>query len=373
MNRLYIPSIALLLCVFSLSVSAQGVKIGSTAAIDNSAILELQSTTQGLLVPRLSAAQMSTLATSAQNGLIVYRTDGAVGLYEYDGSAWRQWKHTLAGRVSMLSNSILEGEGFSRAVIEVGLDRIDFAAPQNEIPEVHITAETLPGAPPSGAFDYCRASYVSCSDYLLTGLRLMVGNSASPAQAFMNTASGPSLCQGSQDQYRFTDLSSPFYTTAPQSTPVVPTFNVGDVFTVFAATGQAISGLNNNVSIFMDWDGSGAYEELNDYGDDERIFQQASGSSVNYQVTIPTGVRNGVINGRIMVNDGTSIFDACEGEEQGETEDFQIQVNSPNTQPYPERAVACNVSGQSFTGFFVNCIDRRRLPVQGVYQFKVVN
>ena len=49
---------------------------GSTA--DNSALLDVKSTTQGVLVPRMSAQQRGLIGSPA-TGLLVYQTDGSAG------------------------------------------------------------------------------------------------------------------------------------------------------------------------------------------------------------------------------------------------------------------------------------------------------
>ncbi|MDO7876792.1 hypothetical protein Q5H93_18750 [Hymenobacter sp. ASUV-10] len=53
-----------------------------------SAVLDVSSTTQGVLTPRLSAAQRAAIAAPA-TGLLVYQTDGSTpGFYFYNGTAW---------------------------------------------------------------------------------------------------------------------------------------------------------------------------------------------------------------------------------------------------------------------------------------------
>ncbi len=71
------------------SGSATGVSINATgAAADPSAMLDVSSTTQGFLPPRMTLVQRNAIASPAQ-GLMVYQTDNTKGLYVYDGSAWR--------------------------------------------------------------------------------------------------------------------------------------------------------------------------------------------------------------------------------------------------------------------------------------------
>ncbi|MFC3813265.1 fibrobacter succinogenes major paralogous domain-containing protein [Lacihabitans lacunae] len=64
------------------------VKLGDNpTSIDNSAALEIESTTKGLLTPRMTEAQRTAIASPA-NGLVVYQTDATAGFYFYDGTTW---------------------------------------------------------------------------------------------------------------------------------------------------------------------------------------------------------------------------------------------------------------------------------------------
>ena len=67
---------------------AQGMAVNGTGtAADASAMLDVASTTQGMLVPRMTAAQ-KTAITSPATGLMIFQTDGTAGFYYYTGSAW---------------------------------------------------------------------------------------------------------------------------------------------------------------------------------------------------------------------------------------------------------------------------------------------
>jgi hypothetical protein len=61
--------------------------IGATT-INASAKVQVDSTTQGFLPPRMTAAQRAAIASPAE-GLIVVQTDGTAGLYLYIGATWR--------------------------------------------------------------------------------------------------------------------------------------------------------------------------------------------------------------------------------------------------------------------------------------------
>lgn len=80
--------ITFILLVFSLTTFSQNVAINSTgSAADGSAMLDVQSTDKGFLVPRLTAAARTSIASPA-TGLLVYQSDGESGFYYFDGSDW---------------------------------------------------------------------------------------------------------------------------------------------------------------------------------------------------------------------------------------------------------------------------------------------
>ena len=72
-----------------MQLNAQGVSISNStnATPDNSAILDLQSTDQGILIPRMTIAQRNSIL-SPVIGLMIYQTDNTTGFYYYDGIAW---------------------------------------------------------------------------------------------------------------------------------------------------------------------------------------------------------------------------------------------------------------------------------------------
>ncbi|MCF8366551.1 MAG: DUF1566 domain-containing protein [Bacteroidales bacterium] len=70
------------------SYAQTGVAINNTGNDpDTSAMLDVSSTTKGLLIPRMTEAQRTAIALPAK-GLLVYQNDGIEGFYYYDGSAW---------------------------------------------------------------------------------------------------------------------------------------------------------------------------------------------------------------------------------------------------------------------------------------------
>ena len=90
------------MCTFAVHVQAQeGVAINNDGASpDASSILDLKSTTKGILIPRMTESQR-TLISNVATGLLVYQTDGTSGFYFYSGSGWESlstgssgWNHS---------------------------------------------------------------------------------------------------------------------------------------------------------------------------------------------------------------------------------------------------------------------------------------
>ena len=54
---------------------------------DASSALEIESTTGGILIPRLTETQRDAISAPA-TGLMIYQTNGTSGFYFYDGNIW---------------------------------------------------------------------------------------------------------------------------------------------------------------------------------------------------------------------------------------------------------------------------------------------
>ncbi|XLS29781.1 cell wall anchor protein [Flavobacteriaceae bacterium M23B6Z8] len=83
-SRLAYAIFSALIFVLSFQLNAQ-VGIGTTTP-DPSAVLDITSTTQGLLTPRMTTAERTAIATPAQ-GLMVFDTD-LDAFYYFDGAVW---------------------------------------------------------------------------------------------------------------------------------------------------------------------------------------------------------------------------------------------------------------------------------------------
>jgi len=95
---------------------------GSSGALANvsspnaSAIFQADSTTQGILAPRMTAAQRTAISTPAV-GLIVYQTDATEGTYEYTSTGWRIINAAAGGGSGTVTSvSVVSANGFAGTV-----------------------------------------------------------------------------------------------------------------------------------------------------------------------------------------------------------------------------------------------------------------
>lgn len=99
----------------------ENVGIGTTKP-DQSAILDLSSTNKGLLMPRVTLQQRSSIQNPA-NGLIVYQTDMISGFYYFDGKDWKSvGKETSQNSVADAFNWGLTGNTGVTAANFIGSD-----------------------------------------------------------------------------------------------------------------------------------------------------------------------------------------------------------------------------------------------------------
>ncbi|MGL5914532.1 MAG: hypothetical protein ACRCZB_10235, partial [Bacteroidales bacterium] len=91
MKTLHFNGLVLVWLFFAMPIFAQNVSIGDQDFVPNpAAILEIQSTNKGLLIPRLTYVQRMYISANAQStGLLVYQTDQTPGFYYFDGLAWK--------------------------------------------------------------------------------------------------------------------------------------------------------------------------------------------------------------------------------------------------------------------------------------------
>lgn len=88
------------------------VGIGTTLP-NSSSLLEIKSTTQGILIPRMTQNQKSAILTPAE-GLLIYQSDADTGFYYYSGAQWKLLsKYTLPPATTSTLGGIIVGNGLT--------------------------------------------------------------------------------------------------------------------------------------------------------------------------------------------------------------------------------------------------------------------
>ncbi|MEI7725232.1 MAG: fibrobacter succinogenes major paralogous domain-containing protein [Bacteroidota bacterium] len=83
---------------------------------DASAMLDMKSTTRGMLIPRMTASQRTGIASPA-NGLMVYQTDGNAGFYFFNAAAW---KFLGFGPADGYSGNVIDIDGNAYPTVKIG-------------------------------------------------------------------------------------------------------------------------------------------------------------------------------------------------------------------------------------------------------------
>ena len=73
--------------IFFLALKAQSQNVG-IGTVTPATILDVTSTTQGVLIPRVTTVEMNAIATPA-NGLLVTNTDSLNRIFIYTGTSWK--------------------------------------------------------------------------------------------------------------------------------------------------------------------------------------------------------------------------------------------------------------------------------------------
>ncbi|MEZ5015224.1 MAG: hypothetical protein R2794_13125 [Chitinophagales bacterium] len=114
------------------------VGIGTTAP-DASAILEMQTTTKGLLVPRMTKTQRDAIVAPA-NGLLIYQTNASPGFYFYTGGAWQ----SLASKGPNKTLSNLQPTAINQSLVPNAGGTLDLGTAANTWDDVYTQKVQFP-------------------------------------------------------------------------------------------------------------------------------------------------------------------------------------------------------------------------------------
>ncbi|MGG9971839.1 tail fiber domain-containing protein [Ferruginibacter sp. SUN002] len=97
-----------------------------TSNPDEDAILDIASTTRGVLLPRMNITQRNAMGVPA-TGMIIYQTDFTPGYYFYNGSSWVPFRDNLGNHI-MTTNLIAQNNYITRSGNNMGIQILDSGA-----------------------------------------------------------------------------------------------------------------------------------------------------------------------------------------------------------------------------------------------------
>lgn len=195
-------SILFVLSLFAVNFAfSQNIGINATGATpDASAILDVSSTTKGMLIPRMTTADRTAI-TSPATGLVVYDTN-LNSFYYYNGTSWQWLLNSASGWNTTGNASTVAGTNFIGTT-----DAIDFVTKTNNTERMRVTSGGNVGigtSAPNAALQFGNVISnrrivlweVANNDHEFTGLginfgmlRYQVGNNTSDHAFYASTSS----------------------------------------------------------------------------------------------------------------------------------------------------------------------------------------
>jgi hypothetical protein len=224
------------------------VGIASTSiTADASAMLEVQSTSKGLLTPRMTNAQKQAISSPA-TGLTIYQTDSTAGYYVYTGSAWTRLLTATVpvvdggtGQTSYTDGQLLIGNSTGNTLAKSTLTAGSGISITNGAGSITITNT---GASTDSTFTGSDISLVTANTwYSITGLSFQA--SANTTYRFRATILFTSSATGNGASFSLTGPASPTYFAY---TYLEPKTNGTDMFRGGNNTYDSDAGVNQSMS-----------------------------------------------------------------------------------------------------------------------------
>lgn len=333
----------------NVAINATGV------AAHPSAILDVSSTSSGLLVPRMTSAERDAIASPAE-GLIIYQTDNGAGFWYYDGGGepgWKMLSRYLSGRIEMgdAPSTILQGNGYTVTRLATGADELTFNEPFAFPPSVMVTSAQSDGSAPF-LDDYCKPEFETCGCHMIMRVRVygdwIVGN---PPVIIDNWDSG---CNNEPGMYKYYEAGDAVY---PLSGP--PDLCLGDP-NKYSLNYRANPGTGacsiHQINIWIDWQQDGFFDEMDDWivNPPNNVDWNMGGNAAAGNLDIPASAFNGDTFMRVVALDGDP-DNSCPSAVDGETEEYNIHISCRNEPVYQDVSTYCNIGDVTNNTFRVAC------------------
>jgi len=122
----YFSIVSFFLILVSIA-NAQGVAINNdNSQADNSALLDVKSTSKGILIPRMDFGARNLIDAPAM-GLIIYQTNNTPGFYYFNGTAWTFMQDQMGDHI-MTKNVTANSNYISKTGVSQGIQLLDNGA-----------------------------------------------------------------------------------------------------------------------------------------------------------------------------------------------------------------------------------------------------
>lgn len=394
-----------------LTLRAQGVSISETnSPPDPSAMLDVQSVTKGMLIPRMTAGQRVGIAAPA-NGLIVYQTSNSAttrrGFWYYDGPQ-AEWIFLGAGEFAgtveqpnTLVSSTVPGAGVT-PIPDVGQITINWGImPEiSSPPTVLVSPEYSIVSTPPDITDYCTPTVGNCSSIIKpyyvriyhpspawTNLNYNIQNLPPLMAGFTHdNCSGPLL---STHQYIPYDGINPSH-SSDNNALTIDFCNDGPAAGELAFIIRAYQLENHSFSFFADLNQDGDFDDPGEYLASmpnleptvsnyfifsDNISNGGWSGPVHPTVQVPNTAAEGMTKLRIIYHRNTNTVDnpCYAGNNNMYVYDFDMEILCTGVLPlYPSDLNWCNVDDVTNFSARVSCFDKDGSPADIKFHYKVV-
>ncbi|MEO8712324.1 MAG: hypothetical protein ABI405_09390, partial [Parafilimonas sp.] len=196
-NTILLSAIVLISTVSLQTANAQNtfpasgsVGIG-TSTPDASSLLEVKSTTKGVLIPRMTKTQRNAIA-SPVSGLLIYQTNSGAGFYYYTTSGWKSLNGITGLNANLFAGYLAGNANVGTSTTGIGNVAIGRAAYSKGVDRIYNTAvgdssQYLVGSGSIGNQAYYNTSVGAKSQrYSTTGTK----NTSVGAYSLYNTVAG---------------------------------------------------------------------------------------------------------------------------------------------------------------------------------------
>jgi len=126
---------------FPLPISASALRLGSPGLPATNSVLDMRSTTQAMILPRMTSIQKNAIATPI-NGMMVYDTDLTAYSF-YNGTAWENQVNDSAITTAKIATNAVTAAKLSAPNIGISTDSGAFTTSSNSFVDVTNLSVTI--------------------------------------------------------------------------------------------------------------------------------------------------------------------------------------------------------------------------------------